>query len=78
MRREYVALSQSLCDVPELDRPIFAPRRQHPPAVKERGPTRLMEWPLSVARTSPVSTSHSLTVFELPAVRYRPSGEKEK
>src|SRR4029077_11895332 len=31
---------------------------------------------LSVARASPFSTSHTLTVFELPAASCRPSAEK--
>src|SRR5262249_36291190 len=36
-----------------------------------------LEWPLSVARASPPSTSHSLIVLALPDARYRPSGENE-
>src|SRR5262249_47491367 len=36
-----------------------------------------LEWPLSTARDSPLSTSHSLTVLERPAARYRPLGENE-
>ena len=36
----------------------------------------MFEWPFSVAQASPVSTFHSLIVFELDAARYGPSGEK--
>src|SRR3954451_5227076 len=34
-------------------------------------------WPFSVVHASPVATSHSLTVLEFDAARYRPSGEKD-
>ena len=36
--REHVALTQGLCDVPELDRPVVTPRREPSPAVQEGDP----------------------------------------
>ena len=47
-----------------------------PPSRNATDHTRF-EWPFSVAHASPVSTIHSLTVFEFDAARYRPSGEKD-
>src|SRR6478672_11772278 len=47
-----------------------------PPSRNATDDTRF-EWPFSVIEASPVATSHSLTVFEFDAARYRPSGEKD-
>src|SRR4051794_33893303 len=47
-----------------------------PPSRNATEDTRF-EWLFSVVHASPVATTHSLTVLEFDAARYRPSGEKD-